>query len=823
MNGHDRFTERAKTAIEKAEAAAAALGHSYVGSEHLLLGILREDGGQGARVLKQNGMTDALVTQRVEQRIGRGDPAAPPQGLSPHARRVIELAIGDAGRLGHSFVGTEHLLMGMLREPECTGARLIAASGADLNKVYSDVLELFGGGGAARAAAPARSGAGTSVIPRSARRGETKTLDLYSRDLTELAERGRLDPVIGRDAALRRVMQILTRRSKHNPVLLGEPGVGKTAIAEALAQRAVRGEVPEALRGKRIVALDLTGMLAGTKYRGDYEERVKTVLREVQRSGDVILFIDELHTIVGTGAAEGAVDTANILKPALSRGEVQLIGATTPEEYRKCIEADAALERRFQPVTVEEPTPEEAEAVLTGLRERYEAHHGVRITDEAIRAAVRLSVRYLPGRYLPDKAIDLMDEACAAARMDVPAPPDALQRLEAALRALVAEKDAAVRSQDYELAARLRDREREEAQALEELRRRWDADGSGCRSIGAEEIAAVLSAWTGVPVTRLTEDETARLLRLEEILHRRVVGQAEAVGAAARAVRLGRAGLTDARRPIGSFLFLGPSGVGKTELCKALAEAVFGDEKAMICMDMSEYMEKHSASRLLGAPPGYVGHDEGGQLIERVRRRPYSLVLFDEIEKAHEDVANVLLQILEEGRLTDSRGRAADFRNCIVVMTGNLGARAISDRAAPLGFSGAVEDESARERETKKRVTAELRRHFRPELLNRIDEVIVFHRLTREDMGEIARRMLSAAAARAGRAGVRLTYDAAAAAALAAEGADADQGARALRKLIRSRVEDVLAEKLLRGELRSGDAAAVCVRDGAVRVEKTGG
>ena len=821
MNRHDRFTERAKTAIEKAQEAAEALGHSYVGSEHLLLGIIREDGGQGARVLKQNGMSDALLTQRVEQTVGRGDPARPPQGLSPRAQRIIELAIGDAGRMGHNFVGTEHLLMGLLRESGCTGAQIIAGTGADVNKVYTDVLALFGGGVQTHPVSPPpRPGGSSAVITRSVRRGDTKTLDLYSRDLTELAERGRLDPVVGRDAELRRVMQILTRRSKNNPVLLGEPGVGKTAVAEALAQRIVQGEAPEELRGKRIVALDLTGMLAGTKYRGDFEERVKLVLREVQRSGDVILFIDEVHTIVGTGAAEGAIDTANILKPALGRGELQLIGATTPDEYRRCIEKDAALERRFQPVTVGEPTPEESEEILRALRSRYEAHHRLQITDEAIAAAVKLSVRYLGGRCLPDKAVDLIDEACAAVRLEQLSPPEELTRLEARVETLRGDLAAAVRSENYELAALLRDKEREQQRALDETRNRCLLRGGSRGSIGAEDVAAVVSGWTGIPVTSVTADETQRLLRLEDTLHRRVVGQEEAVRAVARAVRRGRAGFQDPKRPIGSFLFLGPTGVGKTELCRALAHSVFGDENAMIRMDMSEYMEQHSASRLIGAPPGYVGYDEGGQLTERVRRKPYSVVLFDEIEKAHEDIFNLLLQVMDDGRLTDAQGRRVDFRNTIVVMTSNVGARSITDRAAPLGFGSPTED--VREAETKKQITAELKRCFKPEFLNRIDETIVFHRLTREDIAAITRRMLDDAAARAAAAGITLTYSGEAVDALAAAGYDADRGARPLRRTIRRCVEDAAAEQLLRGLLRAGDRAQVCVRDGKVRVDKTG-
>ena len=817
MNVHDRFTDRAKTAIEKAEQAACELGHSYVGSEHLLLGILREDGGQGARVLKQNGLTDAALTRRAAETLGRGEPAAPPQGLSVRARRIIELAIGDAGRLGHGFVGTEHLLMGLLREPESAGAKMLTASGADLNKLYTDVLALFNAPGVPPQAPASKPAAGTQTLPRAARRADTKTLDQFSRDLTELARRGALDPVIGREETLRRMICVLCRRVKNNPVLLGEPGVGKTALAEALAQRIARGDVPEDLRDQRIAALDLTGMLAGTKYRGDFEERVRLILREVERAGDVILFIDEVHTIVGAGGAEGAIDTANILKPVLSRGGLRLIGATTPEEYRKSIEPDGALARRFQPVTVDEPTVEEAEAILLGLRGRYEAHHGLTVSDDAIRAAVRLSRRYLPERFLPDKAIDLMDEACAAVRLSALAPPDELRRLEARVRALAGEMDAAADARNFELAAALRDQEQTACRALEALRARHDALAVGRRSVEPEDVAAVVSAQTGIPAQTLTEDESARLLSLEETLRRRVVGQDAAVSALARAVRRGRAGLRDPRRPIGSFLFLGPTGVGKTELCKALAEAVFGDESALLCLDMSEYMEAHSASKLLGAPPGYVGYDRGGRLTDWVRRRPYSVVLFDELEKAHEDVCNMLLQLMDEGRLTDAQGRRSDFRNTIVVMTGNVGARRIAART-PLGFADAA-DGAPREAETKKEVAAALRERFRPEFLNRIDEVVVFRRLTRTDVGEIARRELAKAAGRAATAGLRLSWDEAAAEALADLGYDPDRGAREMRRVVREQVEDPISELLLRGALKSGGVARVTLREGKVCVE----
>ena len=673
---NDRFTEKARNAIEKARAAAMELGHSYIGTEHLLLGIVRESDGLGSRVLRENGFEEDLVLDLIEKAVGRGAPGMPVQGLTPRCKRVIEIAVAEANRLRHSYVGTEHLLMGILREPESTAAHLLITAGGDLNKIYTDVFARFT---SSDYRAAARSGGVGQRAP--VRHAETKNLDQYSRDLTEMAARGELDPVIGRDKEIARVIQILSRRSKNNPVLIGEPGVGKTAVAEGLAQRVAHGEVPENLRDKRIVSLDLTGMLAGTKYRGDFEDRLKNVLKEVGKAKDVVLFIDELHTVIGAGAAEGAIDAANILKPALSRGEIQIVGATTLSEYRKHIEKDAAFERRFQPVTVAEPTEDESVQILRGLRDRYEAHHGLKITDEALTAAVKLSARYISDRFLPDKAIDLVDEAASRVRMENLTAPDEMKTIEAKLATLSAQKEEAVRAQDYELAAQLRDRERSER-------------GGHRGVVSAEDIAAVVSGWTGIPVTSLTESESERLLHMEDVLHRRVIGQNEAVAAVARAIRRGRVGLKDPHRPVGSFLFLGPTGVGKTELCRALAEAMFGDENAMVRVDMSEYMEKHTVSKLIGSPPGYVGFDEGGQLTEKVRRKPYSVVLFDEIEKAHEDVFNLLLQIMDDGRLTDSQGRTVDFRNTVIVMTSNIGARAITDRRTALGVHLTVTEEA---------------------------------------------------------------------------------------------------------------------------------
>ena len=639
-----------------------------------------------------------------------------------------------------------------------------------------------------------------------------------------MASRGELDPVIGRDKEIARVIQILSRRSKNNPVLIGEPGVGKTAVAEGLAQRVAHGEVPENLRDKRIVSLDLTGMLAGTKYRGDFEDRLKNVLKEVGKAKDVVLFIDELHTVIGAGAAEGAIDAANILKPALSRGEIQIVGATTLSEYRKHIEKDAAFERRFQPVTVAEPTEDESFQILRGLRDRYEAHHGLKITDEALTAAVKLSARYISDRFLPDKAIDLVDEAASRVRMENLTAPDEMKTIEAKLATLSAQKEEAVRAQDYELAAQLRDRERSERGALEKARGEWDAERGGHRGVvSAEDIAAVISGWTGIPVTSLTESESERLLHMEDVLHRRVIGQNEAVAAVARAIRRGRVGLKDPHRPVGSFLFLGPTGVGKTELCRALAEAMFGDENAMVRVDMSEYMEKHTVSKLIGSPPGYVGFDEGGQLTEKVRRKPYSVVLFDEIEKAHEDVFNLLLQIMDDGRLTDSQGRTVDFRNTVIVMTSNIGARAITDRRTALGFSGLDGTPERSYAEIREAVTAELKKTFRPEFLNRIDETIVFHRLTGEDIRAIAGNMVQTVALRAAVLGVHLTVTPEAVARLAEAGYDPDYGARPLRRTVQTQLEDPLAEALLTGELSSGgEAEAVVDETGHVAVRAKG-
>jgi ATP-dependent Clp protease ATP-binding subunit ClpC len=815
MRYEDRFTERARNVLALAQSAAAELGHGYVGSEHILLGLAREGGGVAAKVLREAGLDSRLILDMIDKNIGRGRQGEiPPQGLTPRAKRIIELAVTEANRLGHNYIGTEHLLMGILREYECAAARLIMATGVDLNKLYTDILNIFG----SSEFKPRQPGAS----PKAAKKSETKTLDQFSRDLTEMARNGTLDPVIGRQSEIQRVIQILSRRTKNNPVLIGEPGVGKTAIVEGLAQKIVAGDVPETLLDKRVVSLDLTSMVAGTKYRGDFEERIKTALEEVVKAGDVILFIDEMHTIIGAGAAEGAIDAANIIKPALGRGEIQVIGATTLNEYRKHIEKDAALERRFQPVMVNEPTQEETILILKGLRDRYEAHHKLNITDEAIEAAVTMSSRYINDRYLPDKAIDLIDEAASRVRMENLKIPAGLKELEMKKEALVKEKEAAVKSQDFERAAKLRDSERQLDEEIEKARQQWENLRTGDRgSVGPEDIGAVVSGWTGIPVTSITQDEGERLLNMEKVLHERVIGQDEAVSAVARAIRRGRVGLKDPKRPIGSFLFLGPTGVGKTELCRALAEAMFGDENAMVRVDMSEYMEKHTVSKFIGSPPGYVGYDDGGQLTEKVRRKPYSVLLFDEIEKAHPDVFNILLQVLEDGVLTDAHGRRVDFKNTIIVMTSNVGARNITERQKKLGFAAETEEsEEKRYEYIQTAIKDELKRTFKPEFLNRVDEIIIFHQLTKENIREICAKMLGTVSARVADMGIELHADDAAVDLLAEKGFDPVYGARPLRRTIQSAVEDAAAEKILDGTLKSGDKVLVTAVDGKIELKK---
>ena len=803
----NRFTPRAQNALRLAQASAEELGHSYVGSEHLLLGLLREEAGAAHRCLAEQSVTGEKARAAIVEIVGTGLAGlAPPQGLTPRAKRVIENAVGESNRLGGGYVGTEHLLLGILKENGTMAMRVLSTLGADPRKLQAalgqrmSVVQRLPREAPTRIAAPRRE-----EVPRS------KVLEQFTRSLNALAREGKLDPVVGRDKEIARCVRILSRRTKNNPVLVGEPGVGKTAVAEGLAQRIAGGDVPEELLGKTILSIDLAAMLAGTKYRGEFEERVKNALAEIRRMGNVILFIDELHTIVGAGSAEGAVDAANILKPALSRSEIRVIGATTRDEYRRYIEKDAALERRFQPVAVEEPAPAAAVEILLGLRDKYEAHHRLSVSDEAVTAAVERSRRYLPDRFLPDKAIDLMDEACARVRMECETRSPDLKALEERLAAARREKEEAIAGQDFEAAARLRDVEEDFDEQLQAARKCWnDHRTDELVAVTEEDVAAVAAEWTGIPVQRLTQDEGEQLLGLEETLKQRLVGQDEALTAVARAIRRGRVGLKEPGRPTGSFLLLGPSGVGKTELCRALASAMFGQEEALIRIDMSEYGQAHAASRLVGSPPGYVGHEEGGQLTEKIRRRPYAVVLFDEIEKAHPEVWNLLLQILEDGCLTDSHGRKADFRNAVVVMTSNVGARQITS-GQPLGFAGGEEVDGTRQARVRRAVTDELKRTFRPEFLNRIDDTIVFRQLDGQDLREIARRMLAECGKRMEAVGLRLRAEEAAVDKLAEMCYDPVNGARPLRRSLRREVEDVVAEGVLSGRFHSGQEVVLIV------------
>ena len=813
-----KFTPRAEESLRLSQEAAGELGHGYVGTEHLLLGLIREEDGIAHTVLTEAGLTDDMIVEIMKKSVGMGLPGSnPAQGLTPRARRVVEIAMEDSVRGGCAYIGTEHLLAGLLREGNNMAVRILKTAGVDARRLYSALMQKLNE--SPRGAKPTDS----KATPKEDG-GKAKNLREFTRDLTADARAGRLDPVIGRDDEIQRVIQILSRRTKNNPCLIGEPGVGKTAIAEGLARKIVLGDVPEDLLDKKLLSLDLSGMVAGTKYRGEFEERIKKTLEEVRRAGDVILFIDELHTIVGAGSAEGAVDAANIIKPALGRGEIRVIGATTLNEYRKYIEKDAALERRFQPVQVGEPSREASLEILRGLREKYEQHHKLQITDEALEAAVSLSTRYINDRFLPDKAIDLMDEAASRVRMETEEPSEELKSLEEKIAALSKDKEAAIEKQDYETAAQLRDIERNYQEQIDQERDKRRKSGAQHRPVTEEDIAAVVSGWTGIPVTRLTEDEGQRLLNMEETLHQRVVGQDEAVAAVARAIRRGGVGLKDPKRPIGSFLFLGPTGVGKTELCKSLAEAMFGDEAAMIRIDMSEYMERHTVSRLIGSPPGYVGHEEGGQLTEKVRRKPYSVILFDEIEKAHEDVWNILLQILDDGRITDSQGRTVDFKNAVIVMTSNIGAKALTASSGKLGFTSEDRDADPGAeqafRQARETVLAELRQTFRPEFLNRIDDIIVFRALTEADIREVARRMLQTVSQRMEAMGIHLDASEEAVTELAKKGFDPKYGARPLRRAIQSKVEDAVAERMLDGTLQAGDTAKLTVEDETLKVTK---
>ncbi|HIS50106.1 MAG TPA: ATP-dependent Clp protease ATP-binding subunit [Candidatus Gallacutalibacter pullistercoris] len=802
------FTEKANAVLNRAIEKACELGHEYVGSEHMLLGILEIGNSVAAEALRRLGITPEKLETMVKEKIGVGSPTkVTPADFTPRSKRILQIAAAQAAQLGHGFVGTEHLLLAILEEGEGYGVRFLAALGASPRDILKGLTEVLGG--MRRTTEPAGE-----KKAESGEKNGTKTLEQFGRDLTRMAAEGKIDPVIGRQSEIERVIQILCRRTKNNPVLIGEPGVGKTAVAEGLALKIHTEEVPELLKGKRLIALDLTGMVAGTKYRGDFEERIKSAIEEVKKSGNIILFIDELHTIVGAGAAEGSTDAANILKPSLARGDLQVIGATTISEYRKHIEKDAALERRFQPVMVGEPSQEEAVLILRGLRDCYEAHHKVRITDAAIDTAVKLSSRYISDRFLPDKAIDLIDEAASRVRLRAFTAPDSIQKLEKRVRELEQEKAAAVNAQDFERAASIRDEQKELQGRLDEQQEHWnDQKQEQDGEVTPEDIAGIVSMWTGVPAARLTEEEGQRLLRLEETLHKRIVGQEEAVSAVARAIRRGRVGLKDPRRPIGSFLFLGPTGVGKTELCKALAESMFGDEDAMLRFDMSEYMEKHTVSRLVGSPPGYVGYDEGGQLADAVRSHPYSVVLFDEIEKAHPDVFNLLLQILEDGRLTDSQGRHVDFKNTVIIMTSNVGAKMMTEHKQSLGFAAEQTPEADNAR-IKERVMEELKTLFRPEFLNRVDDCIVFRKLTESDLHQIAQQMLAQLQKRLSDLGMQVDFPKETVAEIAREGFDPIYGARPLRRAIQTRIEDPLSEEMLAGNLHAGAPAACVFQDG---------
>ncbi|MDP9728474.1 ATP-dependent Clp protease ATP-binding subunit [Alicyclobacillus sp. TC] len=790
-----RFTERAQKVLALAQEEATRLHHPGVGTEHILLGLVREGEGIAAKALAALGVSTEKVQTEVEKMIGQGQGAISGLTYTPRAKKVIELSIDEARKLNHSFVGTEHLLLGLIREGEGVAARVLNNMGVGLNKARQQVLQLLGGD-AADLSSEKENSAGTP------------TLDNLARDLTQMARDGKLDPVIGRAEEIERVIQVLSRRTKNNPVLIGEPGVGKTAIAEGLAQRIVLGDIPETLRNKRVMVLDMGTVVAGTKYRGEFEDRLKKIMEEIRQAGNVILFIDELHTLIGAGGAEGAIDASNILKPALARGELQCIGATTLDEYRKHIEKDAALERRFQPITVDQPTPEEAIQILHGLRDRYEAHHRVKITDEALEAAVRLSDRYITDRFLPDKAIDLIDEAGSRVRLRTHTAPPNLKELEKKLEKIRGEKDAAVQAQEFEKAAALRDQEQKLKQELESLKNEWQKNQDHHDvKVTADDIAHIVASWTGIPVKQLAQEESDRLMNMENVLHNRVVGQEEAVTAVARAIRRARAGLKDPKRPIGSFIFLGPTGVGKTELARALAESMFGDEDAMIRIDMSEFMERHSTARLVGAPPGYVGFDEGGQLTEKVRRKPYSVVLLDEIEKAHPEVFNILLQVLDDGRLTDGKGRTVDFRNTVIIMTSNVGAESVR-KGGTLGFKP---DRSSEYEGMKNKVMDDLKRSFRPEFLNRIDEIIVFHPLDENQIGHIVDLMVIDLQKRLREQDIEFTLTDEAKAFLAKEGFDPQYGARPLKRAIQRHIEDKLSEALLSGMLKKGQRVKIGV------------
>ncbi|WP_017380996.1 ATP-dependent Clp protease ATP-binding subunit [Paenisporosarcina sp. TG-14] len=796
----NRFTQRAQKVLQLAQEEAIRMKHESIGTEHILLGLIREGGGIAAKAMEAIEVSTKMIEENIEELVGMGTgDVGPIVHYTPRAKKVIELSVDESRKLGHSYIGTEHLLLALIREGEGVAARVLNNSGVSLNKARQQVLQLLGSNDHVQASGGANPAA------------NTPTLDSLARDLTQIAREGSLDPVIGRSKEITRVIEVLSRRTKNNPVLIGEPGVGKTAIAEGLAQQIISNEVPEILRDRRVMTLDMGTVVAGTKYRGEFEDRLKKVMDEIRQAGNIILFIDELHTLIGAGGAEGAIDASNILKPSLARGELQCIGATTLDEYRKYIEKDAALERRFQPIRVEEPSVEESIQIIQGLRDRYEAHHRVKITDEAIVAAAKMSDRYISDRFLPDKAIDLIDEAGSKVRLRSYTTPPNLKELELRLEAIRSEKNAAVQSQEFEKAASFRDTEQKLKEELESTKKTWkEEQGKAESEVTVEDIAAVVSMWTGIPVSKLAQTESAKLLDLESTLHKRVIGQNEAVTAISRAVRRARAGLKDPKRPIGSFIFLGPTGVGKTELARALAESMFGDEEAMIRVDMSEYMERHSTSRLVGSPPGYVGHEEGGQLTEKVRRKPYSVILLDEIEKAHPDVFNILLQVLEDGRLTDSKGRTVDFRNTIVIMTSNVGAEALRKNKY-VGFN--LQDGEQKYKDMKGRMLEELKKAFRPEFLNRVDEMIVFHALEKEHLKEIVTLMTGQLTTRLKEQEIELELTEAAQDKIAVEGYDPEYGARPLRRALQKHVEDRLSEELLKGTVLTGYKVVFDVKD----------
>ncbi len=805
------FTEKANKALNLAIESAEEMRHNYVGTEHILYGLVKEGSGVAATALNECGVTEDALREKLESINGTMSLVElTPDDFTPRTKRVLRAAVIISSKTGYTYVGTEHLLLAILSESDSYAVAFLEELGVSVERLAQAVSKGMQGG-----ADEGFGGFENESAPNGSQKGGS-ALDKFGRDLTQAAKNGEIDPVIGREKEIQRVIQILSRRTKNNPVLIGEPGVGKTAVAEGLALEIAKGNVPEILKDKRVVSLDLTGMVAGAKYRGDFEERIKAAIDEVKKSKNTILFIDELHTIVGAGAAEGSADAANILKPSLARGDFQVIGATTLNEYRKYIEKDAALERRFQPVKVGEPTPEQAVQILKGLRDSYEAHHKVKITDEAINAAVTLSSRYIADRYLPDKAIDLIDEGASKVRLASLTSPDNVKELEDEIADYEKEKASAINEQDFERAARLRDEQKELQTKLDDAKKKWQEQQKGnSGEVTAEDIAKIVSEWTGIPVVQLTKEESERLLNMENVLHERVIGQSEAVTAIAKAIRRGRVGLKDPKRPVGSFIFLGPTGVGKTELCKALAEAMFGDENAMLRLDMSEYMEKHTVSKLIGSPPGYVGFEEGGQLTEKVRRKPYSVVLFDEIEKAHSDVFNMLLQILEDGRLTDSQGRTVDFKNTIIIMTSNVGARLITEKQSSLGFNSENENaEESEKKDIKELVTGELRKVFRPEFLNRVDDIIVFNKLNKDEIKQIAVKMLKTLENRLDKMNIKISFTDNAISEIADKGFDENYGARPLRRAIQNEIEDPLSEQMLEGKVKDGAVVTCDFADG---------